>query len=196
MTLDRTHILLGLGAALLALFGVYSIEARIADKAQSRAELASQHAADLEKQNAAFQAATSAEIAELKATISAREASEAKQTTQNRVLTVPQVATEIGKVAQTTAPATQGDTLILPLPLAQTALTDMQLVPLLQADKSDLAKSLELEKQAHTSDVTACRVAVEAAQSETKAVKAKARKNIIKAFFIGVVVGFAGRAAL
>lgn len=196
MTLDRTHLILTALLIILALFGVYAIEARIADNAGAKAQLAEQHAADVEKANAAFQAATQAQIDALKDALNAREITEAKQGTQNRVLTAPQVATQIGEVAKVAPLVTQGDTVVFPLPLAQTALTDMQLVPLLTQDKSDLTKSLELEKASHASDIQACKVEVKAAQAETIAAKARAKKSWLKGFFVGIVVGFAGRSAL
>lgn len=198
MTLDRTHILLGLGVVLLALFGVYAIEARIADKAESRAELAAAHAADLEKANATFQAQTTAQIAALQTQLLQREASEGKLATQSGSYTAPQVAQQvaaIAKIPEASVTAT-ADSVTFPLPLAQTALTDMQLVPLLTQDKNDLTKSLELEKASHASDVQTCKVEVKAAQAETSAAKARAKKSWLKGFFVGVVAGFIGRAAL
>lgn len=196
MQFDKTHILLGIGVVLLALFGVYAIEARIADKADAKAQLAEQHAADIEKVNAAFQAATQAQIDALKDALNAREITEAKQATQNRVLTAPQVATQIGEVAKVAPLVTQGDTIVFPLPLAQTALTDMQLVPLLTQDKSDLEKQLGLEKSAHESDIRACTVQVSAERAKTDAAVKKGRKAFLKGFFIGLLAGFAGRGAL
>lgn len=195
MTLDRTHILLGLGVVLLALFGVYAIEARIADKAESRAELASAHAADLEKANASFQAQTTAQIAALQTQLLQREASEGKLATQSGSYTAPQVAQQvaaIAKVPEASVTAT-ADSVTFPLPLAQTALTDMQLVPLLTQDKSDLQKSLDLEKSAHVADNQSCKAQVEASEAKTHAVIAQARKGKLKWFAIGVVVGFIGR---
>lgn len=192
MQFDKTHILLGIGGVLLALFGVYAIEARIADKADAKAQLAEQHAADVEKANAAFQAATQAQIDALKDALNAREITEAKQATQNRVLTAPQVATQIGEVAKVAPLVTQGDTVVFPLPLAQTALTDMQLVPLLTQDKSDLQKSLDLEKAAHASDIQVYTAQISALKAETKAAVAKSRKAWLKGFFVGVITGFIG----
>lgn len=194
MQLDKKHLILTALLIILALFGVYAVEARIADKAESKAELASQHAADLEKANATFQAQTVAQLAALQTQLSERTVSEAKLATQSGSLTAPQVATQIATVAKVSEASVTStvDSVTFPLPLAQAALTDMQLVPLLTQDKSDLQKSLDLEKQAHVSDVQACQVQVMAAQAETKAVTTKARKNYLKAFFAGVVVGFIG----
>lgn len=196
MTLDRTHLILTALLIILALFGVYAIEARLADKADAKAQLAEQHAADVEKANAAFQAVTQAQIDALKDALNAREITEAKQATQNRVLTAPQVATQIGEVAKVAPLVTQGDTIVFPLPLAQTALTDMQLVPLLTQDKSDLQKSLDLEKQAHVSDVSTCKSELTAEQAKTKAAVAKGRKNWLKGFAAGVIVGLIGGRAI
>jgi paraquat-inducible protein B len=181
-----------------AMFGVYEIEARIADKAQSKADIAVAHAADLEKQNATFQAQTQAQIALLQAQLSARGAKEVSIPPANRVLTAPQVAQQIAataKVPEATVTSTS-DTVTFPLPLAQTALTDMQLVPLLMQDKSDLQKSLDLEKAAHASDIQACQIQSQAQNATIAAIKKRNRTTVIKAFFVGVVVGFIGRGAL
>lgn len=198
MTLDRKHLVLLAVVIILALFGVYAVEARIADKAEAKAELASQRAADLEKANATFQAQTQAQLAALQTQLSERSASEAKLATQSGSLTAPQVATQIATVAKVPEASVTStvDSVTFPLPLAQAALTDMQLVPLLTQDKSDLQKSLDLEKQAHVADNQTCKAQMVAAEAKTNAVVAQARKGKLKWFLLGVVAGFTGRGAI
>lgn len=181
-----------------AMFGVYAIEARIADKAQSKADMAAQHASDIKKANEQFQAQTAIQIAALQSALSIRQQVEAKIPPSIGSAPTPQVAQAIQTAtnAQSTQVTTQGDFITLALPIARDAVTALQLVPLLQADKTDLTKALDLEKQAHVSDVQACKADVLAVQADLKATKAKGRKNAIKWFFLGVVAGFAGRGAL
>lgn len=198
MEFDKTHILLGIGVVLLALFGVYAIEARIADRAESKAELAVQHATDLAKQNADFQAATQLQIAALNSALNARQTVELKIPPQNGSYTPSQVATQVtsdtqGKLGSATV---VGDNVVFPLPLAQLALSDIQLIPLLTQDKADLSKQLDLEKQAHVSDIQSCQSQTLAAKAETKVAVAKGRKSFLKGFFIGAVAGFIGRGAI
>jgi hypothetical protein len=92
-----------------------------------------------------------------------------------RVLNRTHVAISIGDGALAV-----GDTVVLPLTTAQTALPDIQLVPFLQADKQDLeksnglleaeitngSKSLYLERQPHASDNNANKAALTAKDGE------------------------------
>jgi hypothetical protein len=103
--------------------------------------------------------------------------------------------------------AAQGNDVVLPLTNAQNALTIVQLVPLLQKDKSDLqaengllqtevsngVQALSLERTAHKSDNDANAAIIKGDALNLSACKADARKGKLKWFFIGVGVGYLGR---
>lgn len=206
MILDTKHIILTATLVGTLLGGVYLFESNRADKAEAKAESAQATAQLLNQQNKDFQLSVNSQLAALTAqnqqlalALSQRQVLEVKVPQQNASLTAAQVSTALdtatgNKVGTTVA---QGDTLILPTALGKDALSALQLVPLLQADKANLtteninlSKSLDLEKQAHTSDITACQATVTSAQAEVKAVKAQARKSKFKIFFIGYAAGF------
>jgi hypothetical protein len=135
-------------------------------------------------------------VPDLAKALQARQTVEVKLPVQNASLSASQVAQGLGQGA-----TAAGDTIVLPLPLGQLALTDMQLVPLLTQDKAQLqaelaneTQSLTLEKQAHASDVKALNAQIDVDKVELKTEKALARRSKMRWFAAGVVVGFVGRA--
>lgn len=189
--LDKHHVILYLVATSLALFGVYLFESKIADRAQSKADAAQATAQLLVQQNQQFQVQMQQQINQLAQALSARQVIEVKIPTANQSLTSSQTADALSKAtnAKSGEVTAVNDTVVMDLPVSRTVLSDVQLVPLLQQDKADISKQLDLEKQAHISDVKADVANLQACQLEVKAVKAKGRKNIIKSFVIGLGVG-------
>lgn len=211
MTLDYQHIVLYGALALALIGGTYLYEAKRAEVAEGRAVAAESKAADSEAQNKLFQqnvqvqlSQLAAQNAQLSAALAQRQVLEVKVPQQNASLTAAQVAAGIdsttgNKVGTTVA---QGDSLILPTTLGKDALSALQLVPLLQADKvalttenTNLSKSLDLEKQAHVSDVTALNLQITADKLEIKAVKAQARKSKFRWLGAGIIIGYGLRLA-
>jgi hypothetical protein len=209
MVLDTKHFI-GYGLAIVLALGlVYTIESKVADKAQSRADLAEAKAELISKQNADFQAQVSSQLAQLQAenaslakALTAREQVEKLLPTKNGSLTATQVSSAISQAlnAKQGEVSASGDTITVDLPLGQEITTALQLVPLLQTDKTQLqtelaneTKALDLEKQSHASDVNALNVQISADKVELKAVKAQARRSKLRWFAAGVVVGFLGR---
>lgn len=209
MTLDTQHKVLYVCLATTLLVGTYLFADHRAESARTEAAVAKAQLAQVQTANATFQAQVSAQLNQLQAqndsltkALSARQQTEKVIPTQNGSLTPPQVATGIqtatgGKNGEATS---NGQFIQLDLPLARTALTDMELVPLLQADKSNLSdqlsneqKSLALEQSAHQSDLKTSKTSLDSAQADLKSCKANLTKSRMKWFGIGVVVGFVGR---
>ena len=202
MTLDKTHIILYVCLAGALLGGTYLITDRQAEHARTQLAVAQAQLVQTQAANNTFQSQVAQQLAQLQAqnadlakALQARQTVEIKLPAQNATLSASQVAQGLGQGA-----TASGDTIVLPLPLGQIALTDMQLVPMLQTDKAQLStelanetQSLQLEKEAHTSDVKALNAQIDVDKVELKAVKAEARKSKFKWFAAGVIVGFVGR---
>lgn len=208
MILDKQHIVLYLALAASLLLGTY-LFAKRAEVAEGKAIAAEIKAADSEAQNKLFQQTVQVQLSQLAAenqqlsmALAQRQVLEVKVPQQNSTLSASQVAAGIDSTTGNKVGTTvvQGDTLILPTALGKEALSALQLVPLLQADKvtltaenTNLSKALDLEKQAHVSDVQSCQLQVTADKLEIKAVKAQARKSKLKWFFFGFLAGQAVR---
>jgi hypothetical protein len=122
---------------------------------------------------------------------------------QNATLSATQVATQLGGVAQ-------NNDVLLPLSNAQSVLTAVQLVPLLQQDKVDLTASngllknevinaqsaLDLERKAHTSDNTTSAATIKLRDDTILTLRAENRKSKLKYFGLGYVAGFVSACAL
>jgi hypothetical protein len=191
MLLDSKHIWLTIALVLALLFGVYAIESKRADKAEAQAQAAQVANAQFQDQVNKQLVTLANENLALQQALAQRQVVEVQVPKQNIQLAAPQVAAGIDQAvgAKPGTTVVSGDTLILPLPLGQQALSALQLVPLLQQDKVDLtaqvtnvSKELDLEKQAHASDVNSCKL-------EVVALKKKGHKNIFKAVAIGIGIG-------
>jgi hypothetical protein len=189
--------------ALALLVGTYLIADRKAEADRTQLAVAQAQLVQTVSANRDFQSQVAQQLAQLQAqnadlakALQARQSVEVKLPAQNASLSASQVAQGLGQGA-----TASGDTIVLPLPLGQLALTDMQLVPMLQTDKAQLTtelanetQSLQLEKDAHTSDVKALQAQIDVDKVELKAEKALARRSKLRWFAAGVVVGFVGRA--
>jgi RNA-binding protein YhbY len=194
MTFDKVHIAAFVVAIGLALFGVYSYEAHKADLAEQRATAQDATAKLLVQQNQQFQQQMQQEFQQLAQALSARQVIEVKIPQANQALTSSQTADAITKAtnAKPGEVTAVNDTVVMDLPVSRTVLDSVQLVPLLQQDKVDLGKQLDLEKQSHASDVKADAAQLQACKLDVVAQKKKTRKAVIKAFFLGLVVGIVG----
>src|SRR5208337_1606161 len=214
LTWVKSHVVTLVLAAFLVCGSVYGV---LYVQTKARSEAAQQQAviaAAITASNTALQTSTKqqvdaliedskqkdAQITVLISALSKRQVVENNLPKQNATLSATQVAQQLGGVAQ-------GDDVVLPLSNAQSVLTAVQLVPLLQKEKSDLqatngllqtevsngVQALNLERTAHKSDNDANAAIIKGKDLDILAIKAQARKSKMKWFGIGVVVGFIGR---
>jgi hypothetical protein len=224
MILDRHHIILYVVAIIFALGLTYTIESRVADRAEQKYEKA-QAIADLkDQQNTQFQQQIQATIQQLQMqntqlqAISAQQAttinSLQKQLTTQKANDATLPPNALAARIQTLAPG--GSVSVVPngylldqleaVSIAQALEEPPVLKQELAADdiiiKNDTsvitndAKVLDAEKQSHGSDVSALQAKLDAANLEIKDVKAKARKSKLKFFGVGYIAGFASSAIL
>lgn len=205
MTLDTQHKVLYVCLATTLLVGTYLFADHRAESARTEAAVAKAQLAQVQTANATFQAQVSAQLNQLQAqndsltkALSARQQTEKVIPTQNGSLTPPQVATGIqtatgGKNGEATS---NGQFIQLDLPLGQQALSALQLVPLLQADKADLTiqvsndeKALDLETKAHTLDKEADKKALDSCKVDLKSANRSKLKDVMKAAGIALGVG-------
>ena len=203
--------------ALTAVIVVGSVYGVLAIQSNARSESAQQQAAvvaAITASNASLQASTkqqvdtlvqanlalSNQVQQLTTALAKRQVIEVNIPKQNATLSAAEVATQLGGAAQ-------GNDVVLPLSNAQSVLTAVQLVTLLQKDKSDLqatngllqtevsngVQALSLEKTAHKSDNDANAAIIKGDALNLSACKADARKGKMKWFFIGYVSGFLTR---
>ena len=206
-----THLIL-VGVLLASAVGaVYGVESIIAKHDEQAAAKYAAIATQANQQNQQFQSQVLAEMkvladqnqqlansnTQLATALTQRQKVEVNIPKQVGTMTATQVATQLGGTAT-------GDNVTLPLPAAQTALTDVLLVPQLQSDKKDLQDQLTNETQiatnnkklyddevvALTGEQKAHAADKLASATEITALKADARKSKLKWFGIGVLVGY------
>lgn len=206
-----THLVL-VGVLLASVAGaVYGVESLVAKHDEQVAAKYAAIATLANQQNQQFQTQVLAQMkalsdqnqqlansnAQLAAALTQRQKVEVEIPKQVGTMTATQVATQLGGTAT-------GDNVTLPLPAAQTALTDVLLVPQLQSDKKDLQDQLTNETQiatnnkklyddevvALTGEQKAHAADNKASATEITALKADARKSKLKWFGIGVLVGY------
>jgi hypothetical protein len=210
----HTHLLLLVVVIVLVVGSVYGVESLIAKHDDTAAARYSAIAAGADKKNEEVQAALqskvdtlaamnqqqSAQVSVLIQSLAKRQVAETAIPKQVGSLTAAQVATQLGGAAN-------GDDVVLPLPQAQVALSDVQLVPLLQKDKVDLQDAYNREVQiaannvilyndehdALLSEQKSHKADNDANAAEIKKVKADARKSKLKWLGIGILIGFVGR---
>jgi len=207
----KTHLILLAFAATLSVGAVYGVlyiqtseraaaeqrQAVIVDALTAQNKVIQQQSAQqiaaLNQQNQLLEA----QIQQITAALAKRQVIEVNVPKQNATLTAAQVATQLGGVAQ-------GDDVLLPLSNAQSVLTAVQLVPLLQQDKVDLTASngllknevtnaqsaLDLERKAHTSDNTTSAATIKLRDDTISTLHEDIRKGRLKWFGIGYVAGF------
>ena len=207
----KTHIVLLAIVVALAFGGVYGVESLISNHDAKQAAQYQALAQQQAVQNAEFQKQTANQLlvlaqqnaqleqqfSQIVTVLAQREATEKKLPQVNQNLSAAEAAKTLGGTVQ-------GDNVVLDLPLARTLVTDVQLVPLLQQDKTDLEKqngllqtevangvqALNLEREAHASDNSANAATIKARDAEIVAIKAECRKSKLKWFGIGYVAGF------
>lgn len=224
MTLDKHHIVLYAVAIIFALGLTYTIESRVADRAEQKYEKA-QAIADLkDQQNTQFQQQIQATIQQLQTQNTQLQAISAQQATTINSLQ-QQLKDQKGKDAtlppsglaariQSLAPGgnitvvstgynlDQAEAVSIAQALEEPPILKQELAADDTIIKNDTAvitndaKVLDAEKQSHGSDVSALQAKLDAANLEIKDVKAQARKGKLKWFGIGYVAGFASHALL
>ena len=205
MTLDKHHIILYVSLGLALLAGTYLIADRRAETARTEAAVAKAQLVQVQSQNAAFQAQVSAQLAQLQAqndslakALATRARTEKSISTKNGSLTPEQIAQAIAQATNSKPQEAQtvNGMIQLDLPLGQQALSALQLVPLLQQDKSDLTvqlaneeKSVDLEKESHQSDLKADEAKLQACQADLKAAKHSKLRDVMKTAGVALGVG-------
>lgn len=225
--LDKHHIVLYAVVALLALFGVYLVESKVAARAEDKVSAADARAQLIQQQNTQFQASIQSQLtalanqnsqlavenAQLTAAVTARNNELAKQQAAIPAMTQDAVASEIAaklKLSTGDILSTQTGSYSVTRPAANAILGSIQASAVLTRNLTDATsqignldaalkndeQALQLEKKSHESDLTSCKTDVTAAKAETKVAVAKARKNWLKGFFVGLVAGFVGGRAV
>jgi hypothetical protein len=223
LTWVKTHLLLLAIVGVLTFGGVFGTLSVI-EKHDARVAIQYQTIADQQaNQNKTLQALIVSEQAQLEADKTALTLQEAKIET---LLSQRQVVEKQVPVTNATLDATQtalgivkavggnatpsGSSVLLDLPTAQAVLTDVQLLPLVQADKVDLGNQLSDEKRialdtqsqlsneqkSHKSDVDTLNSQIAADGKQITKLKADIRKGRLKWFGIGFVSGFVTRVVL
>lgn len=197
MVIDKKHII-GWGlAVLLALGLVYAIEARVADKADARANTAEAQLVLIQKQNTDFQASVQKQIDALTATNVSLQSALLAQQRKDAQLTPTQLGNRLADLAGVQSGDVQleptGHFDLTPQAVLEAALK-LEQVPVLTQQLANETQALDLEKQAHKSDLDASNAALAVCKTDVAKVTADARKAKWKWFAAGVVVGFLGRA--
>lgn len=197
VTLDTKH-LIGYGLAILLALGLtYSIEARIADKADSRATAAEAQLVLIQKQNTDFQASVQKQLDALASQNQTLTNALAAQKKIDSSLTPSQLGERVATLTDVpkneVTPLENGHFDLTSNAVLQAALK-LEEVPVLTQQLANETQSLDLEKQAHNSDVVAGNAALAACKTDVAKVTADARKSKWKWFAAGVVIGFLGRA--
>lgn len=215
-----THLIQLAIVGILVISSVYGVESIIARHDSAIATRYDALAAQTTAQNQALQKQTAEQISQLATqnsllqtqvaglaqAITTRDA--ALINLQKQVITMqpPALAAEWPKYVSHGTVSALPDGVKLDVPAAQDTLSQLESVPVLQADKKNLEDSnakqaveitndqtalkssqdaLGTEKLSHVADNIAC-------TADKKALKAEARKGKIKAFFAGVIAGLIG----
>jgi hypothetical protein len=205
MVLDKQHIILYVSLAIALVGGTYLFADRRAESARTEAAVAKAQLAQVQSQNATFQAQVNAQLAQLQAqndvlskALATREQTEKSVPLQNGSLSATQVAQGIANATKSKPDevSASGNMIQLDLPLGQQALSALQLVPMLQQDKADLTvqlgneeKAVDLEKQSHASDLKADEAKLQSCQADVKAAKHSTLKTVFKTAGIALGVG-------
>lgn len=197
MVIDTKHII-GWGlAVLLALGLVYAIEARVADKADARANTAEAQLVLIQKQNTDFQASVQKQLDALASQNQTLTNALAAQKKIDSSLTPSQLGERVATLTDVpkseVTPLENGHFDLTSNAVLQAALK-LEEVPVLTQQLANETQALDLEKQAHKSDLDASNAALVACKTDVAKVTANARKAKWKWFAAGVVVGFLGRA--
>lgn len=216
MVLDRHHIILYVIAGALALGGVYLIESRVADKAQSKADAAVAQAQLLQQQNAAFQTQVQAQLtslanqnallavqnAQLTSAISARDAAVKQSVAAIPAMSQDAVASGIQNglaLAPSDIQATPSGSYTVSRPGANAILGSIQREVALSADLQDatsqvtnLNAALKNDGQELTLEKQSHASDLSACQADIKASKAETKAAVAKGrrnWFKGFFVG-------
>jgi hypothetical protein len=211
LTYIKTHVLSLVLASSLIFASVYGFNSLIEKHDARKAQEYSLVAKQIQDSNTAFQQSVTVQLASLAkqnadlekqnealvAALATRQVVEKKVPVTVASQDAKTVATQLGGTA------IDDSNISLPLPAARTALIDIQLVPLLTQDKSDLEKSngllqtqianvntaLSDETKLYTNEVAGHKADNEANAAEIKLLKKKNLLAKLKWFGIGYLVG-------
>jgi ATP-dependent Clp protease ATP-binding subunit ClpA len=196
ISLDHKHIVAFALSALLALGLVYTIEARIADKAQSKADAAEARATLIADQNKEFQASVQQQLNALSAANASLSSALASQKQKDAQLKPEELGNRLADLAGIKHEEVQtlptGSFQLTADAVLQSALK-LEEVPVLTQQLGNANKALDLEKQAHNSDNVSGAASLAACKADLSATKAQARRSKLKWLGVGVVIGFIGR---
>jgi len=194
--LDRKHLLAYGLAILLSLGLVYSIESRVADRAEAKASAAEARAELIQQQNTQFQASVQKQLDALTAANVSLQSALISQKKIDAQLPPAQLGNrlaDLSGVKQTEVALQPTGNFELTSNAVLQAALKLEEVPVLTTELANETKALDLEKQAHLSDLSADNAALVSCKADLTATKAKARRSKLKWFGAGVVVGFIGR---
>lgn len=216
--LDKHHLVLYAVAIVFALGITYTIESKVADRAEQKYEGMKALSDQKDSTNAQFQKQVTDQISQLAMQNTQLQATNQQQNTlvssliaqlqvnKTKDATLP--PSDLAARIQALAPGgtvtvvangyqlDQTEAVLVAQVLEEPPILNQQLADkdaIIKNDDSIIlndAKTLDAEKQAHTSDVTALKGDLATANQEIVKVKADARRSKFKWFIVGVVTGF------
>jgi hypothetical protein len=216
--LDKHHIILYVVAVIFALGLTYTIESKVADRAEAKYQQAKAISDQKDTTNAQFQKQIADTLTQLQNQSDQLKAVNAQQ--QSTIVSLKQQLqdqktkdstlppTDLAARIQTLAPGGSVTVVTngyqLDQPEAVVVAQSLESVPVLQqqitADETVIsndttiiandAKALDAEKQSHTSDNVTAALDKATLTKEITVVKDEARKSKLKWFLVGVVTGF------
>lgn len=221
ISLDKKHLILVVLVIVLSLGIIHLVESKVADRAEAKYEAARSESQQKDAQNTQFQQQISTQVAQLasqndkldqqnktllQVNLQLEQQLQA-QKAKDATLPPPALATRImtlapGGVATVTANGIQLDGpesiavtqgLEAPPILTKQIAEKDQLITNDAAQIANGQKALDLEKQAHQTDVTTSKADLATCQQQVKTVKAEARKSKFHWFIGGFITGAAVR---
>ena len=216
--LDKHHIILYVVAIIFALGLTYTIESKVADRAEAKYQQAKAISDQKDATNAQFQKQIADTLTQLQnqsdqlkaanvqqqTTIASLKQQLQEQKTKDATLPPTELASRIQALAPGGTVTISGSNYLLDQPEAVVVAQSLESVPVLQqqitADETVIgndttiiandAKALDAEKQAHTSDNVTAALDKATLNDQIKSIKDDARKSKFKWFIAGVVAGF------
>lgn len=213
-----SHLVLIILLFAVSLGAFYEYDSRRADHANAAAKAATAVAQTMAVSNKQFQAQTAeqvqqlavqnknlqATISQLASSIVSQNVALAQKTQAVQSLPPTALATQWGSAAAEPAPSIDGNgNFVAPLPLAQKSYTALITVPVLQGEDKNLQQQVSTETQiasnnekqfqseeaAHQKDNVACSTEENSLNAQLKSAKLEAKKDKIKRFFEGLLIG-------
>lgn len=192
ITLDKKHIV-GWGLAILLALGlVYSVSSHRADVAELKAAQAQAELSIIQKQNSDFQSSIQKQLDSLASQNQQLTNALAEQKKKDSQLSPSQLGERVATLTDVqkseVTPLENGHFDLTSNAVLQAALK-LEEVPVLQEQLSNETKALDLEKQAHQSDLKASDAALTSCKADLSAEKKNKFKSILKTAAVAVGVG-------